>query len=113
LRDKKIDGELYAYLQSISIVDKEVLGQSYIEKINLGTQAQICEKLSNYGKIFSTKTYRAHLKYLIEAGYVIETPTCLILPPKEDVYLSLPLETINYIQDTLKEPVIKTYIYLG
>lgn len=61
----------------------------------------------------STRTYRAHLNYLIERGYVIEEEERLVLPPKEDVYLSLPLETINFIQDTLREPVIKTYIYLG
>ena len=69
--------------------------------------------MTNYGKKMSIKTYRAHLNYLIERGYVIEETDQFILPPKEDIYLSLPLDTINFIQDTLKEPVIKTYIYLG
>lgn len=110
LKDKKIDAELYAYLQSVSYPEN---GDTVVKKSNLGTQSQICEKMTNYGKKMSIKTYRAHLNYLIERGYVIEETDQFILPPKEDIYLSLPLDTINFIQDTLKEPVIKTYIYLG
>ena len=61
----------------------------------------------------STKTLRSHLQYLINAGYVEEKETIYILPNIEDIYLLLPLETIVFINDTIKESVIKVYIYLG
>ena len=44
---------------------------------------------------------------------MIEEEDRYILPNKEDIYLLIPLATIQFIRDTLKEPVIKTYIYLG
>lgn len=110
LRDKKVDAELYAYFQSISIA---VDGETIVNKIDLGTQAEICQKMCECGKKMGVKTYRAHLKYLIEQKYIIEEDEYYILPKKEDIYLMIPLETIIFIQDVLKEPVIKTYIYLG
>lgn len=61
----------------------------------------------------SPKTYRAHLKYLIDTGYVIEESDKYILPNIEDIYLLLPLDTLRFIVDTVTESVIKIYIYLG
>lgn len=63
--------------------------------------------------IGDARTYKSRLKYLIEAEYMIEEEDRYILPNKEDLYLLIPLETIQFIRDTLKKPVIKTYIYLG
>jgi hypothetical protein len=61
----------------------------------------------------STKTFRSHLMYLIDKGYVEDDDNRYILPNIEDIYLLLPLETIQFINDTIKESVIKVYIYLG
>ena len=61
----------------------------------------------------SPKTYRAHMKYLIDTGYVIEEKDMYILPNIEDIYLLLPLDTLQFILDVVTESVIKIYIYLG
>lgn len=61
----------------------------------------------------SPKTYRAHMKYLIDTGYVIEEKNRYILPNIEDIYLLLPLDTLQFILDVVTESVIKIYIYLG
>lgn len=44
---------------------------------------------------------------------MIEEEDRYILPNKEDIYLLIPLATIQFIRDTMREPVIKTYVYLG
>lgn len=105
LNDRNIDAELYALLQKLSTV---VDGKTVVLKKNLPPQDQICEILG----IKSAKTYRAHLNYLIEKEYVIKEKDYYYLPEQEDVFLMLPLETIQFLVDTTKESVIKTYIYL-
>ena len=108
LNDKNIDSELYALLQTLSTV---VDGESVVFKSNLPTQAEMC----NIIKIKSPKTLRSHLAYLIERGYVEtreEFPDRYYLPMCEDVFLMLPLPTIQYFVDTATENVIKVYIYL-
>jgi len=66
LNDKKIDGELYSLLQTYSYPNSQK--ETVVEKKSLPTQTEICEKLG----IKSTKTYRAHLKYLVSVGLVEE-----------------------------------------
>lgn len=78
-------------------------------KSKMPIQKEICQKIG----IKDPKTYRVHLHYLIETGYVIDNIDKYILPDKEDIYLLIPIETLKFIYDTLREPVIKTYIYLG
>ena len=84
-------------------------GKTIVYKSNMPAQSTICKILH----IGDARTYKSHLKYLIESEYLIEEEDKYILPNKEDIYLLIPLETIQFIKDTLKEPVIKTYIYLG
>ena len=106
LKDNKIDAELYSYLQSMSY---PVDGVTIIEKVNLPSQAKMAEKIG----VKSPKTFRSHLQYLIETGYLEDRGNIYVLPNVEDIYLLLPLETIQFINDTIKESVIKVYIYLG
>lgn len=61
----------------------------------------------------SPKTYRSHLNYLIEKGYVIDDGDKYILPRVENVYFMIPLETLQYINDNCREHIIKIYVYLG
>jgi hypothetical protein len=108
LSDKSIDGELYAYLQSVSTVENN---QTVVLKSNLPTQVKICDII----KIKSPKTLRVHLDYLISKGYVKLDPNYpdrYILPACEDVFLMLPLTTVQFLLDTVSDNVIKTYIYL-
>jgi hypothetical protein len=108
LNDKNIDAELYAFLQSMSMV---VNGETVVVKKSLPTQAKICDII----KIKSPKTLRAHLMYLIEQGYVEEREgheDLFFLPAHEDIFLMLPLSTVQYLVDTATENVVKTYIYL-
>lgn len=106
LKDPHIDAELYAYLQSMSYPDE---GVTIVLKSDLPSQAAISEKIG----VKSTKTFRSHLQYLLETGYVEDHGDHYVLPNIENIYLLLPLETIQFITDTIKESVIKVYIYLG
>lgn len=107
LNNKKVDGELYAYLQSISQITENK--ETVVYKTALPKQTFICSILG----IKSPKTYRAHLNYLIEQGYVVETEDKYYLPNQEEIYFLIPLQTLKFLNDTMTEQVIKIYIYLG
>lgn len=112
LNDKNIDGELYAYLQQISMGLKDDEGNHYtiVYKDSFPKQSVVCEKLG----IKSPKTLRAHLNYLIEKGYVILTEEGdYILPEMESMFFYIPLDTIQYLKDNCREHIFKIYIYLG
>ncbi len=113
LNDKKINGELYAYLQTLStyeVIDKDNnLFKTFVLKKSLPSQSQICKTLG----IKSPKTYKSHLSYLIEQGYVIEEEDRYMLPEMENIYFLIPLKTLQYINDNCKEHIIKIYVYLG
>ena len=83
--------------------------ETIVLKKSMPTQAIICNILG----IKSPKTYRAHLNYLIEAGYVVDNKTEYYLPNQEEIFFLIPLETLKFLNDCLKEQVIKIYIYLG
>ena len=61
----------------------------------------------------SPKTYRAHMAYLIEKGYVVEKPDRYELPNMENIFLMLPQDTSKFLSDVVKEYVVKIYVYLG
>ena len=113
LNDKKVNGELYAYLQSLSeykVLDKQENKYfTFISKKNMPKQNIMCEVLG----IKSPKTLRTHLNYLIEQGYIQDTEDKYVLPEMEDIYFLIPLRTIQYLKDNCKEHVFKIYIYLG
>ena len=113
LNDKKVNGELYAYLQSLSeyqVLDKQDNKFfTFIKKKNMPKQNIMCEVLG----IKSPKTLRTHLNYLIEQGYVQDTEDKYVLPELEDIYFLIPLKTIQYLKDNCKDHVFKIYIYLG
>lgn len=108
LNDKKVDGELYAFLQSFSQHDSKI---TYVDKKELPTQAKICDIIG----IKSPKTLRTHLDYLEEVGLIIndKEKNIYILPEQEDIYFLMPLNTLQYLTDNCREHVIKIYIYLG
>lgn len=105
LNDKKINGELYAYFQSISYAEN---GRTVVYKSSLPTQTEIGRRLG-----CSARTYQRHRDYLLEQKYLIEDGPVYVLPNKEDVFLMIPLDTLKFLNDTLQEHVIKIYTYLG
>lgn len=107
LNDKKIDGELYAYLQSISYANENK--ETVVYKNTLPPQAEICKILG----IKSTTTLRTHINYLVEKNYLIKEKDKYILPNQEEIFFMIPLGTIRFLTDTMTEQVIKTYVYLG
>lgn len=115
LNDKKLNGELYAILQSVSnyrIINKgQNTFETFINKRNMPTQTEMCKRLG----IKSPKTLRKQLEYMKEQSYIIpgEEDIVYYLPEMEDIYSLLPTETINYLVDSCKPHVIKLYIYLG
>lgn len=111
LNDKKVDGELYAYYQSIS--EKELYEGNYrtiVKKSSIPNQSEICKKIG----IKSPKTLRARLSYLITKGFITVLKNGdYWLENKEDIYFLIPLKTIQYLRDNCKEHVFKIYVYLG
>lgn len=107
LNTRTINGELYAYLQSLSIFGKN--NKAIVRYRDLPAQRIICERL----KIKSPKTYRTHLNYLIDAGYVEEAENGYVLPEMENIYVLIPEDTLNYLCNNCQDHVIKIYIYLG
>lgn len=118
LTDRKIDAELYAlFLQySKGRKTKEVLengkkkGLTIVYKRDLPIQSEICKKI----RIKSPKTYRSHLKYLIEREYILDKGEYYILNAyKEQCFVGVSLDTVKFLNDTATEAVWKTYIYLA
>lgn len=111
LTDKKIDAELYAYFQSKSFPQTNFEGkkETFVKFSDIDTIKSICSLLG----IKSRQTYYNHLKYLKEQNFLIETQTGYILNNPEDFFFDIPLDTLQFLLDVVKEPVIKTYIYLG
>lgn len=107
LNDPKVDGELYNYLLSCSYGED---GQTVIYKNNLLNQ----EKIATILKV-SRRTINTHLKYLKDKGYLVEDKLNkkYILPKVEKMYFKIPQETCQFLRDTVKDPVVKTYVYLG
>lgn len=106
LNDKKINGDLYAYLQSIS---QHFLRDTYVLKKDLPTQQQICNTIG----IKSPKTLRVHLNYLVQRNYIIDNLDRYTLPEQEDFFLLVPIPTLTYLINNCREHVIKIYLYLG
>lgn len=109
LNDSKVDGELYAYLLSHSYGDKDS-GETIVYKANLPSQEKIGELLG-----VSRRTIVNHLNYLKTKGYIIDDTKNkqYILPKKEKMFFKVPQDTIDFIRDVVRDPVYKTYIYLG
>lgn len=109
LNDPKADAELYAYLLSKSKGDKEKK-ETIVYKNTLPSQSFIATEILHYK---SRRTVINHLNYLKEQKYVIDEGEYYILPNKEKMYFKIPQDLLTFFLTTVKEPVIKTYIYLG
>jgi hypothetical protein len=66
LNDNHVDAELYALLQLYSFPNDKK--ETEVIKKDLPKQAVLCNKLG----ISSPKTLRAHMKYLVDNGYLID-----------------------------------------
>lgn len=111
LNDPKVDGELYALLLSLSKGEK---GETRTYKKDIPSQMEIAKIISpSPDKILTRQTISAHFKYLLSRGYLLETKDYYILPKTEKMYFKIPLDTLEFLLYSVKEGVIKTYIYLG
>lgn len=117
LNDPKVDGELYALLLSLSKGEKdkkEDKGETRTYKSDIPSQTEIAKIISpSPDKILTRQTISAHFKYLLSKGYLIEKKDYYILPKVEKMYFKIPLDTLEFLLYSVKEGVIKTYIYLG
>lgn len=107
LNDPKADAELYTYLLSMSIGEE---GETRVYKNTLPNQETIATKILRYK---TRRTVYNHLKYLEDQEYVQDKGKYYLLPNKEKMYFRVPQDLLSFFIDTVKEPVIKTYIYLG
>lgn len=108
LNDSKVDAELYGYLLSQSYPDEETK-ETRVKKAMLPSQEVIGRDILKS----SRRTVINHLNYLKEKGYIIDTKEFYILQQPERMFFQMPLELLDFFIDTLKQPVLKTYIYLG
>ena len=108
LNDSKVDAELYGYLLSISLPEE---GETRVYKSKMLTIEKIKSEILNCK---TRQTVYNHLNYLIEKNYITDEGTYYVINTnKEDMYFKIPLDLLKYFIDVLKQPVIKTYIYLG
>lgn len=108
LNDSKVDAELYGYLLAISIPEE---GETRVHKSKMLTIEKIKTEILNCK---SRQTVYNHLQYLIENKYIIDKGSYYVIDTnKEGMYFKIPLDLLKYFIDVLKQPVIKTYIYLG
>lgn len=110
LTDKKVDERLQSYLMSISEV-LEVDGdkKTVVYKINIPKQAEIC-KILRQG---SRNTYRAHFDYLLKEKWIMDEGDQQVMNTlKEEWWIEVPVDTLDFMAVTCTEDVIKTYIYL-
>lgn len=111
LNDPKIDAELYAFLLSISMGRKDEvsgMGITYIPKKEFPPNTKIAQKIHK-----SARTVSRHLAYLTERGYFLEMEEEYLVINPENKFFHIPLDTLQYLLDTVKEEVLKIYIYLG
>ena len=115
LTNDKINGELYELFQSFSKPFENIDGSmsTIVPKKDLPIQADICAKIG----IQSPKTLRTKIKNLEEEGFIIEVKSkegdYYVLPEREEMFLMIPLKTLQFLNNNCKDHVIKIYIYLG
>lgn len=115
LNDNYVDAELYAFLLSISKGEKEIdkegkkKGKTYVLLEDIPSQKKLAEIL-NYK---SRQTIASHMKYLENNHYLQKEKDRYIILNPEDYFFQIPLDTLQYLLDTVKEMTIKVYIYLG
>lgn len=107
LNDKKVDAELYAYLQAMSY---PIDGETMVKKTDLPSQTEIGQQFLNKK---CRNTVGSHLKYLIDNGYITNTSDYYIINKIDDNFFKIPLDLLQYLIYAVKENVLKTYIYLG
>lgn len=112
LNDNKVDELLYGLLMRWSVAQKNEKGEfeTRVYKKIFPTQ----QKFASLIGVKSVNTYKAHLNYLVSNGYLIDKGTYYVIDTyKESCFFPIVEETLAFFQDTLKERVLKTYIYLG
>lgn len=114
LNDPRIDGELYAYLLSLSFGDK---GKTIVRKSTIPTFTALGEMLSAdpQAKPITRQTIATHFRYLVERGYLRETENkegYYVLNPDKQ-FIQIPLDTLQYLLNCTNSFVIKVYTYLG
>lgn len=95
--------ELYAALRYY------ISPHGYVEKDKLPSLAQICEIVG----IKSVQTLKVHLKGLIDEGLIVDRGDKYTFPPNNDIFMNLPLATIQFLKDVIPDKVTKLYLLLG
>lgn len=106
LNDAKVNGELYAFLLSKSIGEDK---QTIVYKKFLPSMQEIASEVL---QCKSRSTAYSSFNYLIEKEYLVDQGEYYIIR-RESPYFSISQDLLEYLVDTLKQPVIKTYVYLG
>lgn len=109
LNNPKIDAELYAYLMAKSFPDP-ITKETRTYKKDLPSQTVIATEILRYK---SRNSVNNHLKALKEAEYLEDHGTYYTFPKKETIFFPINLGVLDFLRDVVKEPVLKTYIYLG
>ena len=113
LNDKKISGEIYAYLLAKSIVETQPDGT----KRTLCPKEAVNKTQLADDKVFgdiTRQTIGNRINKLAERGYItIDNKKGYYLNIPTQRYKDIPIETLEYLITIFKAPVIRVYLFLG
>ena len=110
LTDKKVDERLQGQFMSISkVLEKEGKVYTVVWKQELPTLKDLCAAIH----CRSSNTQRAHLKQLVEQEQLFDLgDQWVINTEKEDQWVDIPVDTLEFMTCTCTEDVIKVYVFL-
>ena len=106
LNNSKISAELYAFFLILSIGEN---GETRVYKNNLPSTKIIAEEILRK----SRSTYNNYINTLKKEGYLEDKGEYWVLPKVEEMYFSMELDLLQHFIYSIKEEVLKVYIYLG
>lgn len=106
LNNSKISAELYAFFLVLSVGEN---GETRVYKNKLPSTKIIAEEILRK----SRSTYNNYINTLKKEGYLEDKGEYWVLPKVEEMYFTMELDLLQHFIYSIKEEVLKVYIYLG
>ena len=106
LNNSKISAELYAFFLVLSVGEN---GETRVYKNKFPSTKIIAEEFLRK----SRSTYNNYINTLKKEGYLEDKGEYWVLPKVEEMYFTMELDLLQHFIYSIKEEVLKVYIYLG
>lgn len=106
LNNSKISAELYAFFLVLSVGEN---GETRVYKNKIPSTKIIAEEILRK----SRSTYNNYINTLKKEGYLEDRGEYWVLPKVEEMYFTMELDLLQHFIYSIKEEVLKVYIYLG